>query len=230
MFVMRTVEDSADSLGQLVSSEQPVGLDHLALAMDPLGLYWIEPRTLLGQKAAYDPHAPAVLFDPAVVSSDPPSHLSAYMPAGVVPDQHPNSLADRFELLGAPPKKASRYTAHRPTASTKRNHTSSNSGNKKPVTGDGLRIGIIFLNRLLHQAQRLARIAPTVKGRSRQPAEPGLVAETHDPLGVAVGESHQPYSSRLFFLRTRGQERLSTVWLAPSAPPSSPKWPGWFRR
>jgi len=63
MFVMRTVEDSADSLGQLVSSEQPVGLDHLALAMDPLGLYyWIEPRTLLGQKAAYDPHAERPFF------------------------------------------------------------------------------------------------------------------------------------------------------------------------
>src|SRR5215204_2761383 len=183
MFVMRTVEDSADSLGQLVSREQPVGLDHLALAMDPLGLYWIEPRTLLGQKAAYDPHAPAVLFDPAVVSSDPPSHLSAYMPAGVVPDQHPNSLADRFELLGAPPKKASRYTAHRPTVHKAQPHLIE-LRHKKPVTGDGLRIGIIFLNRLLHQAQRLARIAPTVKGRSRQPAEPGLVAETHDPLGV----------------------------------------------
>jgi hypothetical protein len=33
MFVMRTIEDSADSLGQLISSEQPIGLDHLALAM-----------------------------------------------------------------------------------------------------------------------------------------------------------------------------------------------------
>jgi hypothetical protein len=36
---MRTVKDPADPLGQLVSREQPVGLNHLALAMDPLGLY-----------------------------------------------------------------------------------------------------------------------------------------------------------------------------------------------
>src|SRR5215217_2175825 len=36
MLVMRTVEDRADSLGQLVSREQPLGLYHLALAVDPL--------------------------------------------------------------------------------------------------------------------------------------------------------------------------------------------------
>src|SRR5688572_3740756 len=97
---MRTIEEPADPICQLVSCEQPIGLDHLALAVDPLGFYGVQPWALLGQKAAYDPHAPAVLFDPAVVRSDPVTHLMAYMPAGVVPDQNPHPLlACSFELL-----------------------------------------------------------------------------------------------------------------------------------
>src|SRR5215211_7032625 len=102
MFVVRTVEDPADALGQLVGCEQPIGLDHLALAVNPPGLYRIEPRALLGQKAAYDPHAPAALFDRSVVRSDPLSNLVAYVPAGVVPDQHPYPLARPDELLEEP--------------------------------------------------------------------------------------------------------------------------------
>jgi hypothetical protein len=47
---MRTVEDQAYSLSQLVSCEQSVRLDNLALAMDPLGLHRVEPRALLGKR------------------------------------------------------------------------------------------------------------------------------------------------------------------------------------
>jgi hypothetical protein len=68
---MRTVEDQAYSLSQLVSREQPVGLYHLALAMNPLGLHRVEPRALFGQKAAYDPHSLATVFDFPVVRDDP---------------------------------------------------------------------------------------------------------------------------------------------------------------
>jgi hypothetical protein len=56
MFVVRTAESRAHSLDQLVGAKQTVGLDHLALAMNPLGLYCIEPRTLLGQQTTDDPH------------------------------------------------------------------------------------------------------------------------------------------------------------------------------
>src|SRR5829696_8838326 len=228
MFVVRTGEHSADPICQLVSREQPIGLDHLALGVNPLGLYRIEPRALDGQKAAYDPHSSAASFDLTAVGSDPPPDLSAYVPAGVVPDQHPNSLASRLELLAAPPKKAGRYGAYRAAVHEAQPHLGIELRQVEPITGNGLRIGITFLDRLLHQAQRLACITPAVKGRPRQPAEPGLVQETHDPLGVAVGEADQPVAPPFFF-GTRGQERLSTVWPAPSAPPSSPKWPGWFR-
>ena len=57
---MRTVEDPTDPLSQLVSREQPVGLDHLALAVDPLLLYRAEPRTLLGKKTGHYAHSGAL--------------------------------------------------------------------------------------------------------------------------------------------------------------------------
>src|SRR5918993_4278836 len=116
---MRTVEDSADSLGQLVSREQPLGLYDLALAMDPLGLHIVEPRALDGQKAAYDPHSLAAVLDLTVVRSDPPSDLFGDVPGSVVPDQHPNLLALRLKLLAAPRKETGGYGAHGDGSSTR---------------------------------------------------------------------------------------------------------------
>src|ERR671914_853182 len=112
MLVMRTIEDSADPICQLVSGEQPGGLYDLALAMNPLGLHGVEPRALFGQKAAYDPHSFAALFDFSVVRSDPLSDLFGDVPGGVVPDQHPNLLACRLKLLAAPRKEPRGYRAH----------------------------------------------------------------------------------------------------------------------
>jgi hypothetical protein len=40
---MDTVEDPANPLGEIVSTEQPLGLDHFAFAVNPLGLNRIEP-------------------------------------------------------------------------------------------------------------------------------------------------------------------------------------------
>src|SRR5215210_2170028 len=50
MLVMRTTENLTDPVGELVSTEQPVGFCNLALAVNPLGLYGVKPRTLLGHK------------------------------------------------------------------------------------------------------------------------------------------------------------------------------------
>src|SRR5215216_1694384 len=41
---------------ELISFQQPLGLNHFPLAMNPFGLYGAEPRTLLGQKATHNPH------------------------------------------------------------------------------------------------------------------------------------------------------------------------------
>jgi hypothetical protein len=57
MLVMRTIEAPTYSVGEFVDSEQTVWFDDLALAVNPLGFYGVQPRTLLGQKAADDPHS-----------------------------------------------------------------------------------------------------------------------------------------------------------------------------
>src|SRR5215212_9066027 len=62
-------------VSELVSFRQPLGLDHFALAVYPLGFYGVKPRTLLGQRAAYDPHSTATVFDSAVMLAEPASDL-----------------------------------------------------------------------------------------------------------------------------------------------------------
>src|SRR5215204_132312 len=103
MLVMRTTVDTTNPLGELVSSQQPLGLDHFALAVYPLGFYGVQPRTLLGQEAAYDPHSTATVFDSAVMLAEPAPNLFGDMPRSVVPDEHQHLLlARRFELLATP--------------------------------------------------------------------------------------------------------------------------------
>src|SRR5215207_2687171 len=194
---MRTVEDRADPICQLVSRQQPLGLYDLALAVDPLGLHRVEPRALLGQKAAYDPHSTAAVFDCSVVRGDPPSELFGDVPASVVPDQNPNLLACRLKLLAAPRKKAGGYGAHGAAIHKAQPHLLE-SWHIQPVAGDGLRIGVVLGDRLLHQAQGLSCLAPTAQSRPGQPAEPSLVQETYDPLGEALGEANQPVAPPFF--------------------------------
>ena len=64
---MRTAEDPAYPIGEFVGAQQTLGLDHFALAVNPFGLDRVQPWALLGQKAAYDPHSFAALFDLAVM-------------------------------------------------------------------------------------------------------------------------------------------------------------------
>jgi hypothetical protein len=82
-----TVEDPANPLGELVSTEQPLRLNYLAFAMNPLRLYRVEPGALGGQQTRHYPDPMAAGFDTAVVGGDLASDLMAFMPACVVPDK-----------------------------------------------------------------------------------------------------------------------------------------------
>src|SRR5215211_4666578 len=140
MLVVRTSEGRADSLGQLVGTEQTVGLNYLALAVNPLGLYGVEPRALLGQQAGDDPHPFLLaLFESPVMLPDPAPHLAAYVPAGIVPDQHQNLLADGGQLLAAPLQKARGYTAHRTAVHKAQPRLFELGDVQSSVAGDGLR-------------------------------------------------------------------------------------------
>ena len=130
MLVMRTTENCAHSIGQLVSREQPVGLYHLALGVYPLRLDGVQPRTLLRKKATHDPYFSfaAALFDFSVVPSEPLSDLPGDMPTGVIPGEKQDSLASRFEPLATPRKEPRRVMELTGLPSTNLNHVSSSSG------------------------------------------------------------------------------------------------------
>src|SRR5215207_6928099 len=191
VLVMRTVEDPANPLGQLVSSQQPLGLDHFPLAVYPLGFYGVEPRTLLGQKATHDPHSLSTLLDFSVVRSEPAPDLPGDMPTSVVPDEEQHFLARCLELFAAPPEELRGYGTHRPTVHEPYPRLLVDLGQVEPVAGDGLRLGVVFGDRLLEQTQRPPFRSPATEGGQSQPTPPALVAETHCPFGVGIGHRHQ---------------------------------------
>src|SRR5918994_5721874 len=143
MLVVRTTEDPADPVCQLVCAEQSLGLRDLAFAVDPLGLYCVQPRALGGQKARDYAYSTAAFFDLAVVGADPLAHPTAFVPARVVPDQERGLLAPLFELVAAPLKKLRGYGAHG-TAMHESKPRPVEPRHIKPVAGEGFGVGIVL--------------------------------------------------------------------------------------
>src|SRR5215207_7415987 len=203
MLVMRTTEYPAHPSGKLVCSEQPFRLYDLALGVYPLGLYGVQPRTLLRKQATDDPHALAALLDAAVVFSEPPSHLFADMPARVVPDEYEELLANSFELLEAPRKEPRRCRRNRPSVHEPDPRVT-DPWQIESVAGYGLRLGVVLGDRLLDEARGLALLGPGVQRGQGHPAPPALVQEAHRPgVGVGLGHFHQSIAPP-FFLSYRG--------------------------
>src|SRR5215213_2246359 len=227
MLVVRTTEDPANSVGELISAKQSLGLCNLAFAVDPLGLYSVEPRALGGQRARYYPNPMAAGFDLAVVSADPTSHLVAFVPACVVPDQQQGLLASRLEPVPAPLKKPSGYGAHE-SAVDEPYPSPCEIRQVQSVAGERFGIGIVLARRFLEEVHRVARLGPGVQARPLKAREPGLILEAQDPLRMAPGEPDQPISIP-FFGRIRDRGSPSSVWPASSAPQALPASPGWSR-
>src|ERR671911_668531 len=207
MLVMRATEHPAHPLGELVRSQEAVGLYDLALGVDPLGLDGVQPRTLLRKQATDDPHALAALLDAAVVFPEPPSHLFRDMPARVVPDEDEELLAKSFELLEAPRKQPRRYRRNRPSVHEP-DPRFIDPWQIESVAAYGLRLRVVFGDRPLGEAKGLAIGAPGVQRGQDHPAPPALVQEAHRPgVGVGSGDFHQSRSRLLFFFRTGGPER-----------------------
>src|SRR5215210_752144 len=203
MLVMRTTENLTDPVGELVSTEQPVGFCNLALAVNPLGLYGVKPRALLGQKTAHDPHPFAALLDSSVVLSEPAPDLLGDVPGSVVPDENHDLLADSFELLQAPLKELGRYATDRPSINEAHPRIV-DLWQVESVAGDGFRLGVVFGDRLLDEAKGLARICPTAQGGQSHPAPPALITETHRPaFRIRASHFHQSVAPP-FFLSYKG--------------------------
>src|SRR5215210_503211 len=219
MLVVRTPKGRADALGNLVSAQQPLGFHHFALAMNPLGLYGVQPRASGGQIAAYDPH-PLFLafFDLCVVFLDPGADFFAYVPGSVIPDQKPHLLAPLVELLGTPRKKLRGYPTHR-TALHEPYPRLVKPRQVEPVARDGLLVRIVFGDRSFDEAHRLALLGPAVHGGQCHPAPPALVLVAYGPsIGVIGGQVNQPVAHP-FFLSYSGSgeviQRLARLQLTP---------------
>src|SRR5829696_3048080 len=197
MLFVSTAEDFANPLGEFVSTEQPLGLNYLAFAVDPLGLYCIEPRALGGQQTTHYQNSMTAGFDTAVVGGDPTSDLMAFMPACVVPDKKQSLLTPLLKPVAAPPKKLRGYGAHGSAI-----HEPQPSFLKlrqiKSVAGEGLRLGIVLSRYFLKKAYRLCGIRPGTQSRPLEARKPSLVLEPHSPLWMALGEEDQPVSSPFF--------------------------------
>src|SRR5215210_1374487 len=194
---MSAAEDPTDPIRKLVSREHHIGLDRLALAVDPLGLDRVEPRALLGQKAGYYAHSVATVFDLPVVGGEPFLDELALVPACVVPDQEQSLLAHSFELLAAPPKELRGYGTYR-TAVHEPQPTPAQFGQVEPVTRESPRIGVVLFRLLLEKAHRLSGLGPRVQARLLKAAPPGFVLVAQDPLRVAFGKAYQPPEGPFF--------------------------------
>src|SRR5215204_4339379 len=190
MLVMRTTEDPTDSVGEFISTQQPIGLDHLALAVYPFGLYDVQPRTLFRQKAAYDPHSAAALLNLTVMFSEPSSQMAAYVPGSVVPDENQHFLlASRFKVFAAPREELCRYAAHRSAIHEPQPRLLVEFGQIEPVARDGLRLGIVFGDRVLDEAKGLSFFRPAAQSGQSQPAPPALITEAHRPIRIGLSYS-----------------------------------------
>src|SRR5918995_1351426 len=218
MFVVRTVENLANSVGKLVCSEKSVGFDHLALAVNPLRFDGVQPRALLRKQATDDPYPLSALFDSAVVGTEPTPHLFGDVPTGVVPDENENLLANGFELSHAPLEKAPRYRRNRPSVHEP-DPRPIESGQVESVTAYGFRLGVVLGDRPLDEARGLALLGPGVERGQGHPAPPALVQEAHRPgVGIGLGHFHQSIATP-FFLSYRGSgeviQRLARIHLIP---------------
>src|SRR5215204_6639012 len=215
MRLMDTAEGPTNPIGELISTEQPLGLNYLAFAMNPLGFYRVEPRALGGQQTRHYPHSgfASAVFDLAVVGGDPLPDLVALMPGGVVPDKKQGLLAPPLELLTAPREKLCSYSAHG-AAIYEPQPGLLEFGQIHPVTGESLRLGIVLSCLFLKEAHWLCGIRPGMQRRSLEARKPGLVLEAQSPLRMGFGEPYQPISSP--FLRAYWGSGLSIQRLARS--------------
>src|SRR5215207_1790988 len=198
MFFVSTAEDFANPLGELVSTEYPLGLYYLAFGVDPLGLYRIEPRALGWQQARHYPNPNAAGFDTAVVCDDPISHPVTLVPRSVVPDEKQSLLAPTLKLLAAPSEKLGGCGAHRAAVHEPKPGLC-HLRQVKPVAGEGLRLGIVLRGLFLKESHRRLRgIRPRMQRRSLEAGEPALVLEAQSPPRMASGEPDQPISSPFF--------------------------------
>src|SRR5450759_940150 len=202
MFVVLGTEMGTDSISQLLGSEKPGGLHHLALAVGPPRLDWIQPGALDRQVTRDDPNPFAFLLHLAVVASNPAAHFLADMPRSVVPRHQERLLAKPGQPIYGPFQEPYRHRADRPTVDESQpDHLFDRpvgvyQSDQEAIGREGFRVGIVFGDRLLDQAERAGWATRLHQVSSSKPS-------THSGCTAASRFSR---SRALFFGRTRGRD------------------------
>ena len=206
MVSMITAKCGAHSIRQFLGRQGASWFCHSPLAVHPLGLDRIRPRTLDGQQTHQDAHAFSCPFDLAIVFTDPVAYRMADMPRSIVPNQGQHSDVQSLQFGTTLLQKLNGDTAHR--SPVHKAQPGLLLGPKlirypayqQAITGQSLWIWILFLLHLLHQAERLVSLRPGIQTRLFKTAPPRFILIASGPVGVLVGQSAQPIPS-VFFAR-----------------------------
>ena len=190
MLVMVAIENPANSVGKFICPRTPSGSTTLRLACTHLGSIALSQGLCFGSRQL-------MILTPSPLSLTRrlcfPSHLltslercqealsqmrtRTFFPAAWSSSVHHERNRVVMEETGLP--------------STNLSHVG-HLGQIEPVAGDSLRLGVVLGDRPLDEAKGLAIGAPGVQGGQSHPAPPAFVLESHFPLGVGGGDSHQP--------------------------------------
>src|SRR3712207_4151555 len=224
MKLVSTAENLTNPIRKLIGTEQPTGLNHLALAVNPFGLDRVEPWALLGERTGDDPNPFALRFDSAVMGGDRGVHLFGGVPGGVIPDQKQSLLAHCSELLAAPLKELGGDDAHWPSIDKPQPRLLFDPSigclraYQHPVGRQSLRVGIVLDRLLLDRAPRPPRLGPRVQAGTLEAAPPSFVLEAQSPLRTREGKPDRPISSPFFLWYSGSGEVIQLFALAQRTP------------
>ncbi len=198
MRLIRSSIISTDTLGQLFSGKQAIGLDDVPLAVDPFGLNRVEPGALRRQQEGQDTHACARLLDLLIVLANPGANGLTLMPGGVIPDQEPVGFALLEQPLAAPVQELRGDRAHRSSADKTQPHLLTFGFLWGPflpqyaIAGQRLRVRITLLPGLFHQTDGVLWVLPGVQTRQSKTTPPPLILEADGPARLLAGPGDQP--------------------------------------
>jgi hypothetical protein len=200
---------STNTLGQLFGGKQAIGFHNSLFCMHPPGLDGIKPGTFGGQKERQNAHPFALLLDLLVVLPDPGPHSFAVMPGGIIPDQEPVPLALLLQLGADPFQKLGGDGADRAPIHKAQRHLVANGSDQRTllpedsIAGQGLRVRIILLPDLLHQANWFVFALPGRKGGQGKAAPPDFVQKADGPAWLRARPGNQSVAC-VFFSRYCG--------------------------
>jgi hypothetical protein len=196
---------STDPFSQLVSREQAVAFDDVALAMDPFWFNGVEPGAFCGQKEGQDADPFARLLDLHVVLSDPGAHHFRDMPGSIIPDQKPVVFALLLQALTTPIEKLGGDGGNRATRDKAQPHLIPHGLIRKTllpqhsITGQGFGVRIMLFPALFDEAHWMLKVLPGVHVGQGEARPPDLVEKAKRPIRPGMSISDQTITGRFFW-------------------------------